>query len=124
MEDISFWGNGGKGSGGSGTNNYNELINKPVHNLSGNPVVLVSLPTGIYNISGTWAILNDSDTFDTPDDDLFYITNNTVIGCKVTRVSSNGVYVITCPVGGTAEDVVYDAVATTEEVLNSLWGTF
>lgn len=130
MADISFWGNSWVGTGGNGSSDYNKLINKPVQNISisGSPVILSSLTTGIYNISGTWAILNNSEVFDTPDDDLFYVTNNAEHGCKVTRVSASGVYVITCPFGGTASDIVYDTVATAtevaEEVMDNLWGTF
>ena len=128
MGDISFWGSSGGSSGEGGTHNYNELINKPVQNIIGSPVILSSLTTGIYNVSGTWAILDDSEVFDTPDDDLFYVTNDSEHGCKVTRISANGVYIITCPLGGIASDIIYDTVATvsgvTGEVIDSLWGNF
>lgn len=130
MADISFWGNSGSGSSGSGASDYNKLMNRPVQNISvsGSPVILSSLATGVYNISGTWAILKNSEVFSTPDDDLFYVTNTSEQGCNVTRVSSNGVYVITCPFGGTVSDIVYNTVATvaevTAEVMDSLWGTF
>lgn len=127
MGDISFFGSCGRGGGGGGVSNYNELTNKPVQNLTGNPIVLSTLQTGIYNISGTWTVVEGAEVFDTPADDLFYITNADN-GCRVTRVSSNGIYNITYPTGGTPEEVQYDTVATVndavDEVMDNLWGTF
>lgn len=127
MGDISFFGGGGQGGGSGGVSNYNELTNKPVSNITGSPVIISSLSTGIYNINGTWTLVEGADVYDTPADDLFYVTNDES-GCRLTRVSSDGVYNAALPAGGSAGDVSYDTVATineaVEEVMENLWGEF
>lgn len=127
MGDISFFGGGGQGGGSGGVSNYNELTNKPVSNITGNPVIISSLSTGIYNINGTWTLIEGAEVYDTPADDLFYVTNDEN-GCRLTRVSADGVYNATLPAGGSAGDVSYDTVATVNEavgeVMENLWGEF
>lgn len=127
MEDISFFGGGGSSGGGSGTTNYNELTNKPVRNISGAPVVISTLTTGVYNVSGTWIMTDGAEVFETLEDDLFYVTK-TATSCKLTRVSADGVYSANYILGDSPEKVEYDTVATvneaTTEVMNNLWGEF
>lgn len=51
---TSFYGRGGA-NGGNGTQNYNELVNKPVTNLvSVTPINLSALTVGLYNIKGNF----------------------------------------------------------------------
>ena len=75
MADIPFFGGVATSGGGSGgTTNYDMLINKPVINVSGDPVVICDLETGVYNIEGTWSITSDDVKRETLKDDLFYVS--------------------------------------------------
>ena len=71
MADIPFFaGVATSGGGSGGTTNYDMLINKPVINVSGDPVVICDLETGVYNIEGTWSITSDDVKRETLKDDL------------------------------------------------------
>ena len=50
---------GGESGGGGGTTNYDQLSNRPVQNISGDPVVISTLTSGVYNIDGSWVITAD-----------------------------------------------------------------
>jgi hypothetical protein len=122
MGDVSFYGGGRRKSVAAGAVSYNELSNRPIINVAGYPVILIELPTGIYNISGTWAAISDSEAFESPADDLFYIVNSGD-GFKAVRISAEGVYTISY---SEASGVVYDTIASVgdavEQVKESLWG--
>ena len=128
MDDISFFGGGKGDSGGSGggVTNYNALSNKPVINLSGNPVVLSILSTGVYNVLGTWTVVSGAEVFDSPADDLFCVIRNSD-GFKATRISADGIQNMFLPIGGSANDVVYDSGAmvneVAEQIKDELWGS-
>lgn len=79
------------GSGGGGTTNYDQLANRPVQNVSGNPVVISTLPSGVYNIDGSWAITADSKQRATYKDDLFYVLNENGV-CKMTWITAGDIY--------------------------------
>lgn len=121
MADMPFF-PGGSG-GGQGTSNYDALTNKPVINLSGDPVVITELATGVYNIDGSWAMTEDSEPVNSLKDDLFYVRNDSG-NYKLTWITAGGIHTYGVPEGGTAEDVREDVVPTTEEVVNSLVGDF
>ena len=60
MSDLPFFSGGGTGGGGgTGVTSYDALTNKPVTNLSGSPIIISTLDTGVYNIDGTWAMTSD-----------------------------------------------------------------
>lgn len=103
---------------------YDDLQDKPVINMIGDPVVISNLETGVYNIDGTWAMTSDSEPVDTKKDDLFYVENDPETGIKLTWVTANGMYSYHVPQGGTAADVTSDSVATVGTVAESMLGTF
>ena len=109
--------------GGTGTSNYNDLLNKPVSNISGNPVIVCELSSGVYNIDGTWVMTKDDIPKETPKDDLFYVSNDNDI-CKLTWITAGGIHTYSVKSDGTSADIVEDSIATTGEVLNSLVGSF
>jgi hypothetical protein len=59
---TSFYGRGGVEGSGSGTDNYNELKNKPIISLTGRedlPINLSSLVVGLYNLNGSYIFSNN-----------------------------------------------------------------
>lgn len=122
MSDMPFFPGGG-GGGGGGTTDYDALSNKPVVNLTGSPVVITALSTGVYNIEGTWAMTPDSDPVNTLKDDLFYVANDGA-ECKLTWITAGGIMTYSSPTDGTKDDVQTDTIATTEEVIESLVSDF
>lgn len=124
MSDLPFWSGGSSGGGGGGgTTDYNALANAPVKNLTGSPVVISTLSSGVYNIDGTWAITEDDTPRETGKDDLFYVWNEEE-QVKVTWISAGNFYTYSVPSGGTADEIVEDSVATIEKVVSQLIGTF
>ena len=106
-----------------GTTDYNALSDRPVTNITGAPVVISELSTGVYSIHGTWAMTEDSEPVQSLDDDLFYVKND-ANGVRMTWISAGGIHTYGVEAGGSAEDVVEDSIATTESVVESLVGDF
>jgi hypothetical protein len=124
MADMPFF-CGYAGSSGSGSGkNYDDLQNKPVINLTGDPVVIAELDTGVYNIDGTWAMTVDSEAMDTQKDDLFYVKNDGNNDVLLTWVTAGGMTSYKVAQGGTADDVVVDSVLTAEGVADQMLGFF
>lgn len=115
MTDLSWinavvsLGSGGGGTGGDGVTDYNLLNNKPVTNISGSPVIINSLSTGIYNIDGTWAITPDDKPRETRKDDMFYVLNENGV-CKLTWISAGEIYTYSSDNNGSADSIVEDRV--------------
>ena len=124
MADMPFFSGGGDGGGGSGgTTNYNALSNKPVTNLTGSPIVIAELATGVYNIDGTWAMTSDDTPKTTLKDDLFYVSNESG-EVKLTWVTAGKIYTYTVPEGGTAEEIIEDEIPTVGSISYDLVGGF
>lgn len=124
MADMPFFGGVvSGGGGGGGTTDYDALSNKPVVNMTGTPVVICELETGVYNIDGTWAMTTDDTQKETLKDDLFYVFNDET-ECKLTWISAGKIHTYHVPTGGTASDIEEDSIATTEDVVASLIGSF
>lgn len=124
MADMPFFGGVvSTGGGTGGTTDYDALSNKPVTNLTGSPVVICELETGVYNIEGTWAMTADDTAKETLNDDLFYVFNDEN-ECKLTWISAGEIHTYHVSAGGTVSDVVEDSIATTDEVVSSLVGSF
>lgn len=96
--------------------NYDKLQNKPVVNLSGTPVVVSSLVTGVYNIDGTWAMTLDDAERQTLKDDLFYVSNDET-GCHLTWVTAGKLYTYYVPANGSATDIEENGVDSTDDVI-------
>lgn len=99
---------GGSGSGG-GTTNYDQLSNRPVQNISGNPVVISTLPSGVYNIDGSWVITADGEPRATYKDDMFYVLNENGV-CKMTWITAGEIYTYSSQNDGDASSVKEDRV--------------
>lgn len=124
MADMSFFPGGGDGGGGSGgTTNYNALSNKPVTNLTGNPIIIAELATGLYNIDGTWAITSDDTPKATLKDDLFYVSNENG-EVKLTWITASKINTYSVPEGGTSKDIVEDSIPTVSSISYDLVGGF
>lgn len=125
MADMSFFpsGGGSSGGGGTGVTDYNQLSNRPVINLTGDNVVISQLTTGVYNIKGTWKITEDDVVRGSENDDLFYVLNDGEI-CKLTWLCAGQIKQVTAPIGGKAEDITIDDVATTGDITGQLVGDF
>ena len=124
MADIPFFGGVATSGGGSGgTTNYDMLINKPVINVSGDPVVICDLETGVYNIEGTWSITSDDVKRETLKDDLFYVSNDEV-ECRLTWISAGMFHTYQVPSGGSASDISEDTLATADGVISQMVGEF
>ena len=119
--DMPFFSGGG--GGGGGTTDYDALSNKPVVNLSGNPVVIAELATGVYNIDGTWAMTSDDTPKATLRDDLFYVSNENG-ETKLTWITAGKIETFSVPEGGTAEDIETGDVPTTDTIAEDLVGSF
>lgn len=125
MADMPFFSGGGDGggSGGGGTTNYNALSNKPVTNLTGNPIVIANLSTGVYNIEGTWAITTDDAPRETLKDDLFYVSNENG-EVKLTWITASKIHNYSVPAGGTSAEIEEDVVPTVGSISQDLVGSF
>lgn len=127
MSDVSFLGsmvsNSVTTTEGGGTINYDKLTNQPIRNISGTKVNLSTLDSGVYNISGTWCMCADDVERDTPNDDLFFVSNDDD-GCTVTRISAGHIYTLSLPVGGTAANIEDGTVATWGDLADSMVGDF
>jgi hypothetical protein len=104
--------------GDGGTTDYNELINRPIVNLSGN-ITLNTLPNGVYKINGSWSMTTSSDVFSSTAD--IFIVSAVPGGVTVTRLSGTSVYRITWSSAAPAI-VNYDEVAWGNDILNSITG--
>ena len=129
MADLSWaaalteLGGSGGGGGSAGVSDYNQLANRPVTNLTGDNVVISQLETGVYNISGTWKIVESDEVRGTENDDLFYVLNDGTT-CKLTWLCAGQIKKVTAPVGGTAKDIVIEDIATAEDIFAQLVGEF
>lgn len=125
MADLPFFSGGGGDGGGSsgGTTNYNALSNKPVINLTGDPIVISGLATGVYNIEGTWSMTSDDVHRNTLKDDLFYVsTENGKV--ELTWITAGKIYTFSVPEGGSAAEIVEDVVPTAGSISQDLVGSF
>lgn len=100
---------GGGSGGGGGTTNYDQLSNRPVQNVSGNPVVISTLSSGVYNIDGSWVITADGEPRATYKDDMFYVSNENGV-CKMTWSTAGEIYTYSSQNGGDASSVEEDRV--------------
>ena len=123
MADMPFFSGGGAGGGGGGTTDYDALSNKPVTNLSGNPVIISALATGVYNIEGTWAMTSDDTPKVTLKDDLFYVANENG-ETKLTWITAGKINTYSVADGGTAEDIITGDVPTTADIADDLVSDF
>lgn len=108
-------------SGGGGTTNYNQLSNRPVQNVSGNPVVISTLPSGIYNIDGSWVITADGEPRATYKDDMFYVLNENGV-CKMTWITAGEIYTYSSQNDGSASSVKEDRVTKESDCKNHTGG--
>lgn len=122
---VGLGGSGGEGGSGgsSGVTNYDQLTNRPVSNIKGSGIVINALPTGVYNISGTWKFTDDDAERSTLDDDLFYVLNEGA-ECKMTWISAGTIKTFSSPSGGTAADIVEQEITGGEYTAEELVGTF
>lgn len=120
---ISALTNQGGGGGSGCVSDYDQLTNQPVINIAGTGIVISSLATGVYNIEGTWKITNDDVERETLADDLFYVMNDGTES-KLTWISAGQIKTYGVPAGGSAADIKEDAIATAEEVVRDMVGTF
>lgn len=126
MADLSWISaliNQGGGGGSGGVSDYDQLTNRPVINIAGIGIVISSLATGVYNIEGTWKITDDDVERETLADDLFYVMNDGTES-KLTWISAGQIKTYGVPTGGSAADIKEDAIATAEEVVRKMVGTF
>ena len=86
-------------------------------------IVISSLATGVYNIEGTWKITDDDVERETLADDLFYVMNDGTES-KLTWISAGQIKTYGVPTGGSAADIKEDTIATAEEVVRKMVGTF
>lgn len=119
MSDLPFFGGGTSdgGSGGGGVTSYDALTNKPVINLSGSPVIISSLATGVYNIDGTWAITDGDTPRTTRKDDMFYVLNEDGV-CKLTWITAGEIYTYSSQKDGGASSIVEDRIAKESDCKN------
>lgn len=122
MADMPFFPGGG-GGGSGGTTDYDALSNKPVTNLIGDPIVIATLETGVYNIEGTWAMTSDDTPKVTLKDDLFYVSNENG-EVKLTWITAGKINTYSVVDGGTAEDIVEDDVPTSSSISEDLVSDF
>lgn len=113
----------GGGGGSGGVSDYDQLKNRPVINITGSGIVISALATGVYNIDGTWKLTPDDEERETFADDLFYVMNNGA-ECKLTWISAGQIKTYSVPEGGGIADVTESSIATTEEVVRDMVGTF
>lgn len=123
MADLSFISALINQGGGGGVTDYDLLTNRPVTNIVGAGIVVSALPTGVYNIEGTWKLTTDDEERATYADDLFYVANDGS-DCKLTWVSAGQIKTYGVPDGGTAEDIVEESMATAEEIVRDMVGEF
>lgn len=112
-----------QGGGSGGTADYDRLANRPVTNIAGMGIVISSLATGVYNISGTWKLTPDDVDRQSQADDLFYVMNDGTES-KLTWVSAGQIKTYGVPTGGTAIEIIENDVASAEAAAHQLVGTF
>lgn len=112
---------GGGTGGGSGVTSYDQLTDRPIQNVSGSPVVISKLPSGVYNVSGTWAITDDDKPKVTHKDDLFYVLNDDE-GCKLTWITAGQIFTYSAPVSASASGIVEDRVTKESDCENCSGG--
>lgn len=108
-KDALVLSSGGGGTGGSGITSYDQLTNRPIQNVSGDPVVISKLPSGVYNIDGTWVITADGEPQATRKDDMFYVLNEDGV-CKLAWITAGEIYTYSSQNDGSASSVVEDRV--------------
>lgn len=113
----------GVGGGSGGVSDYDQLQNRPVINIAGTGIVISSLATGVYNIEGTWKMTNDDVERDTLADDLFYVMNDGAES-KLTWISAGQMKTYGVSAGGSAADIKEGTIATAEEIVRNMVGTF
>lgn len=116
--DLSGLG-GGDGTGGG---DYNDLKNLPVKNLdaAASPVVVSTLQSGVYRISGTWRMTADDHPRSAAPSDLYYVYNHDN-AVRVTRVGAESISEYACgPEGGVTENYYL----TESDIAENLWSTF
>lgn len=111
----------GGGDGPGGTTNYDQLSNRPVQNISGNPVVISTLPSGVYNIDGSWVVTADGEPRATYKDDMFYVLNEDGV-CKMTWITAGEIYTYSSQNGGDASFVEEDRVTKESDCKNHTGG--
>lgn len=109
-------------SSGSGITNYDQLSNRPVQNVSGDPVVISTLPSGVYNIDGSWVITMDGEPRPTYKDDMFYVLNEDGI-CKMTWITAGEIYTYSSQEDGDAASVEEDRVTKESDCKNHTGGS-
>ena len=119
--DMPFFSGGSGGWGGA--SDYDALSNQPVVNLTGDPVVIAELETGVYNIDGTWAMTRDDEPKATLRDDLFYVSNENGES-KLTWITAGKINTYFVPEGGTADDIETGDIPTTDMIAEDLVGSF
>lgn len=117
INSVATLNGGGGGTGGDGVTDYNLLNNKPVINITGNPVIISSLATGVYNIDGTWAVTANDKPRSTKKDDMFYVLNENG-ACKLTWISAGEIYTYSSEKDGTADSIVEDRVTKESDTKN------
>lgn len=122
MSDMPFFQAIGN-FGTSWSKNYDLLENAPVKNITGSPVIISQLPTGVYNIDGTWSLTVDDECRSTPKDDLFYISNENG-ECKLTRITAGSIDIFNVPKNGSASDIVREDVPTASGIVEDLVADF
>ena len=116
----------GGSSGGGTVTNYDQLTNRPIQNVSGNPVIISKLPSGVYNIDGTWSITLESEQHATHKDDMFYVLNENGM-CKMTWITAGEIYTYSSEIDDNKSSVVEDRVTKESDCKNhsdNLIGTF
>lgn len=111
----------GGGGGSGGATNYDQLSNRPVQNISGNPVVISTLPSGVYNIDGSWVITADGEPRATYKDDMFYVLNEDGV-CKMTWITAGEIYTYSSQNGDDASSVEEDRVTKESDCKNHTGG--
>lgn len=106
------------GDSGGGITNYDQLSNRPVQNISGNPVVINTLPSGVYNIEGSWVITADGNPRATYKDDMFYVLNENGV-CKMTWITAGEIYTYSSANSGDASSVEEDRIAKESDCKNN-----
>lgn len=106
------------GSGNPSITNYDQLTNTPLKNVTGNtstPLVLESLQSGIYKITGNYTLTSDSKVLSANDSgDIFIISGQDK---KITEIASDGITLFRKDDAG---HYTTDTYSTTEKVNNEI----
>lgn len=117
MDALVLTSGSGSSGGGAGVTSYDQLTNRPIQNVSGNPVIISKLPSGVYNIDGTWTITADGNPQTTHKDDMFYVLNEDGV-CKMTWITAGEIYTYSSQSDGNASSVVEDRVTKESDCKN------